>query len=76
MLAAVFSVMKREKMLERSFFSLHRYMKCGIGVCGSCCMDPGGLRVCRDGPVFRGDQLEGTEFGNYARDASGRRQKI
>jgi dihydroorotate dehydrogenase electron transfer subunit len=76
MMAAVFSIMKREGLLERSYFSLHRYMKCGIGVCGSCCMDPGGLRVCRDGPVFRGDQLEGTEFGKYARDASGRRQKI
>ena len=76
MLAAVFSLMMRDGMLERSYFSLHRYMKCGIGVCGSCCIDPGGLRVCRDGPVFRGDQLVGTEFGKYARDASGRRQKI
>lgn len=76
MLASAFRFMKEEKLLEKSYFTLHRYMKCGIGVCGSCCIDPGGLRVCRDGPVFRGDQLEDSEFGRYARDASGRRQKI
>ncbi len=76
MMVAVFEILKEERMLERSYFSLHRYMKCGIGVCGSCCMDPGGLRVCRDGPVFRGDHIEGCEFGKYARDASGRRQKV
>ncbi|KQC07364.1 MAG: dihydroorotate dehydrogenase [Methanolinea sp. SDB] len=76
MMVAVHGILKEGGMLERSYFSLHRYMKCGIGVCGSCCMDPGGLRVCRDGPIFRGDQLEGSEFGKYARDASGRRQKV
>jgi len=76
MLAAVFGIMRSKGMLNRSFFSLHRYMKCGIGVCGSCCIDPDGLRVCRDGPIFRGDQLEGTEFGKYARDASGRRKSL
>ncbi|NTV78409.1 MAG: S8 family serine peptidase, partial [Clostridiales bacterium] len=29
-------------------------MKCGVGLCGSCCVDPDGLCVCRDGPVFSG----------------------
>jgi dihydroorotate dehydrogenase electron transfer subunit len=57
-------------------FSLHRYMKCGIGICGSCCIDPSGLRVCRDGPVFAGDALKGSEFGRYCRDASGRKKSI
>lgn len=59
-----------------SQFSLQRYLKCGIGICGSCCMDPDGLRVCRDGPVFKGDALLGSEMGKYARDASGRRINI
>jgi dihydroorotate dehydrogenase electron transfer subunit len=39
-------------------------------------MDPDGLRVCRDGPVFTGDRLRDSEFGKYARDASGRRIKL
>ncbi|MDO9539054.1 MAG: dihydroorotate dehydrogenase electron transfer subunit [Methanocalculus sp.] len=56
-------------------FSLHRYMKCGIGVCGSCSIDPEGLRVCRDGPVFTGDRLLNSEFGTYARDASGQKKR-
>jgi dihydroorotate dehydrogenase electron transfer subunit len=30
--------------------SLEKYMRCGLGVCGSC--QRGGLLVCRDGPVF------------------------
>jgi dihydroorotate dehydrogenase electron transfer subunit len=58
---------------ERGQFSLHRYMKCGIGICGSCCIDPEGLRVCRDGPVFPGNILQKSEFGRYLRDASGRK---
>ncbi len=67
------------KMLEsrgatgRSEFSLHRYFKCGIGVCGACCMDRTGLRVCRDGPVFGGTELVDSEFGKYMRDSSGKR---
>jgi dihydroorotate dehydrogenase electron transfer subunit len=31
--------------------SYEAYMRCGIGVCGSCAL--GGCLVCRDGPVFR-----------------------
>ena len=55
-------------------FSLERYIKCGIGLCGSCAIN--GLRVCRDGPVFTLEELRGTEFGKYSRDASGRRVRI
>ena len=51
--------------------SLERYMKCGFGICGSCCLDPSGLRVCKEGPVFNEKQLIKSEFGNYTRDASG-----
>ena len=30
--------------------SLEKYMRCGLGVCGSC--QRGGMLVCHDGPVF------------------------
>jgi dihydroorotate dehydrogenase electron transfer subunit len=53
--------------------SLERFMKCGIGVCGSCVIDPSGMRVCKDGPVFTARQLENSEFGEYRRDKSGRK---
>ena len=36
--------------------AVERIMKCGIGVCDSCALD--GKHVCRDGPVFRLDELE------------------
>jgi dihydroorotate dehydrogenase electron transfer subunit len=52
--------------------SLERYMKCGFGICGHCVMDGSGMRVCKDGPVFTGEEVSGlTEFGRYRRDASG-----
>ncbi|RLF55668.1 MAG: dihydroorotate dehydrogenase electron transfer subunit, partial [Thermoplasmata archaeon] len=53
--------------------SLERYMKCGFGICGQCCIGKG-LRVCKDGPVFDGETLKDIEeFGNYKRDASGKK---
>jgi dihydroorotate dehydrogenase electron transfer subunit len=58
----------------RGQFSLHRYMKCGVGVCGSCCMDHEGLRVCRDGPVFTGNIIKNSEFSHHCRGASGRKE--
>ena len=52
--------------------SLERYMKCGIGICGSC--DINGLQVCKDGPVFDGQILSKlTEFGKVKRDKSGKK---
>ncbi len=30
--------------------NLERYMKCGVGICGSCVMDPTGLILCMEGP--------------------------
>jgi dihydroorotate dehydrogenase electron transfer subunit len=76
MMFSIFRLMQEKGVLEKAEFSLHRYFKCGLGICGACCIDPSGLRVCRDGPVFSGVQLLGSEFGKYARDASGRRIKI
>jgi dihydroorotate dehydrogenase electron transfer subunit len=76
MMASVFRLLEDRKVLEKAEFSLHRYFKCGIGVCGACCIDRSGLRVCKDGPVFSGLQLLNSELGKYTRDASGRRVKI
>lgn len=50
--------------------SLERYMKCGVGLCGSCEID--GLLVCKDGPVFDYNKL-GPSFGSTKRDRSGAR---
>ena len=53
--------------------SLERYIKCGIGICGQCCVGKG-LRVCEDGPIFDGETLKNIEdFGTFKRDASGRK---
>jgi len=52
-------------------FSLERIFKCGVGICGTCSL--GHYRVCRDGPVFSGNMLQGIgEFGKTRRDSAGR----
>lgn len=51
--------------------SLERYMKCAIGICGSCCIND--RLVCRDGTIFDSHRLRQlTEFGVRYRDKSGR----
>jgi len=58
-------------------FLFERYMKCAIGICGSCTMDPSGVRLCVEGPVLPKEKVEKlTEFGKYHRDASGKRIKF
>ena len=58
-------------------FSLERYLKCGFGVCGSCCLDGTGWRVCKEGPVFTLEELKKvTEFGKWKRDGSGSKKDI
>ena len=53
-------------------YSMERYMKCAIGLCGQCCVDNTGWRVCIEGPVFSSDDLKKIqEFGKYHRDSSG-----
>ncbi len=50
--------------------SLERVMKCGIGMCGSCCM--GRDLACRDGTVFDGRHLASNpEFGRTFRNKAG-----
>jgi NAD(P)H-flavin reductase len=41
---------------ERIYASMERNMQCGIGHCGHCQLGP--TLVCRDGPVYRWDQLD------------------
>lgn len=61
----------------RHQFLLERYMKCGIGICGSCSMDDTGLRLCVEGPVVDDHTLDDlAEFGAYRRDESGRRKEF
>ncbi len=55
--------------------SLERMMKCGIGICGSCCVNDD--LVCRDGTVFDGDHLsQKSEFGHSHRTKSGILEEI
>ncbi len=50
--------------------SLERYMKCGIGVCSSCCIND--KLVCYDGTIFNNEQIQNlSEFGFSYRDKSG-----
>jgi len=50
--------------------SLERMMKCGIGICGSCCMDD--VLVCHDGTIFDGKFLaKSIEFGHTHRAKCG-----
>jgi len=55
--------------------SLERMMKCGVGICGSCCVNED--LVCRDGTVFDGQYLaKNNEFGHLHRTKSGILEKI
>ena len=50
--------------------SLERMMKCGVGICGSCCVND--LLVCKDGTIFEGKHLlSKSEFGHSHRNKAG-----
>ena len=50
--------------------SIERYMKCGIGICSSCCIND--KLVCTDGTIFNEIQIQKlTEFGVSYRNKSG-----
>lgn len=50
--------------------SLERMMKCGVGICGSCCI--GSDLVCHDGTIFDGKRLlSNAEFGHSYRNKAG-----
>ncbi|MDP2684612.1 MAG: dihydroorotate dehydrogenase electron transfer subunit [bacterium] len=57
--------------------SIERWMKCGFGICGQCCLDGSGARMCIEGPVVSGKYaLAQEEFGNYHRLKSGKVEKF
>jgi dihydroorotate dehydrogenase electron transfer subunit len=75
MMKKLFEMVERSKIPGQ--FSLERYMKCGMGLCGQCCVDDQGWRVCVEGPVFWTDELRLiTEFGKFKRDESGVKHNI
>jgi len=50
--------------------SIERMMKCGMGICGSCCF--GDVLACKDGTVFDGQfLLTNKEFGSTHRNKAG-----
>ena len=54
------------------YCSMERHMKCALGLCDACAF--GRFHVCTDGPVFSSTQLATvSDFGQFHRDASGRR---
>lgn len=58
--------------------SAERWFKCGgMGLCGHCCVDPIGIRLCVEGPVIDfATAMKITELGSYHRVKSSRKEKI
>jgi anaerobic sulfite reductase subunit B len=48
-------LLERGVPAERIFVSMERDMKCGLGHCGHCQLGP--TLICRDGPVYRYDEV-------------------
>jgi dihydroorotate dehydrogenase electron transfer subunit len=76
-----------ERMMQKMFLlaerynvpfeaSLERFMRCAIGLCGTCVI--GKYRVCQDGPVFTRQRLREVkdEFGRWRRGFDGVRIRI
>lgn len=73
MMVKVLEIAKRYNIPAQA--SLERYMKCAVGVCGTCVLS-NGLRVCKDGPVFDAPILENTSFGKWKLDKTGEKCPI
>ena len=70
MMKGIFDILEEYKI--SADYSLERYMKCAIGICGQCCVDSEGWRICVEGPVFDENKIKQiSEFAKYRRDASG-----
>ncbi|MBR9691888.1 dihydroorotate dehydrogenase electron transfer subunit [Candidatus Woesearchaeota archaeon] len=55
---------------SKIYLSMERYMKCAVGICGSCSFS--GKRVCADGPVFQYDEISSLpHFNEFARSRTG-----
>lgn len=65
---------KRNLQLQAS---LERIMRCGLGLCGLCVLDPLGLLVCKDGPIFDSETLKKlTDFGRFKMDFTGKKVSL
>jgi dihydroorotate dehydrogenase electron transfer subunit len=53
-LAVMWECLRAGLPVEASF---ERRIRCGAGICGSCSIEPLGLRVCRDGPILDGRMI-------------------
>ncbi len=49
-------LLRRGMDKDRIFVSMERNMKCGVGLCGHC--QYGAKIICKDGPVYRYDEIE------------------
>ena len=49
------ALLERGVAPERIFVSMERNMQCGVGLCGHCQLGP--TLICRDGPVYRWDEV-------------------
>jgi NAD(P)H-flavin reductase len=56
MRTTVQALIERGVSPERIWVSLERNMRCGLGHCGHCQLGP--TLICRDGPVYRWDEVE------------------
>ena len=50
------ALLERGVAAERIWVSMERNMQCGVGLCGHCQLGP--TLICRDGPVYRWDEVE------------------
>jgi NAD(P)H-flavin reductase len=50
------ALLERGLPMDRIYVSMERNMQCGLGHCGHCQLGP--TLICRDGPVYRYDELE------------------
>jgi anaerobic sulfite reductase subunit B len=50
------ALIERGVARARIFVSMERNMQCGVGHCGHCQLGP--TLICRDGPVYRWDEVE------------------
>lgn len=50
------ALLERGVPKERIYVSMERNMRCGLGHCGHCQLGP--VLICREGPVFRYDEME------------------
>ncbi len=69
MMLQIFNIASENRIPAQ--FSLERIMKCGIAICGSCCIQD--VVLCRDGPVLEDKVLRriSKEFGRLERDRTG-----